>query len=126
MTKKIITGVKPTGSSMHLGNLMGAVLPFRKHAESTDAAIFIADLHALTSVKDGAKMREQSFELAVEYFAIFGIDTRIRIFRQSDIHDITKLMWILTNVTPYSLMLRAHSFKDHENKLLAISTKHRS
>jgi tryptophanyl-tRNA synthetase len=52
MTKKIITGVKPTGSSMHLGNLMGAVLPFRKHAESTDAAIFIADLHALTSVKD--------------------------------------------------------------------------
>jgi tryptophanyl-tRNA synthetase len=116
MTKRIITGVKPTGSSMHLGNLMGAVLPFQKHAESTDAAIFIADLHALTSVKDGAKMREQSLELAVEYFSIFGVDTPIRIFRQSDIHDITKLMWILTNVTPYSLMNRAHSFKDSQNK----------
>lgn len=114
--KKIITGVKPTGASMHLGNLMGAVLPFKKASEGNDSAIFIADLHALTSVKDGAKMREQAFELAVEYFAIFGIDSEITIFRQSDIAQITKLMWILANVTPYSLMLRAHSFKDAEAK----------
>lgn len=111
---------------MHLGNLMGAVLPFQKTATWNDAAIFIADLHALTSVKDGAKMREQSLELAIEYLSIYGLDTPITIFRQSDIQDITKLMWILTNVTPYSLMNRAHSFKDHENKLLAISMKHRS
>jgi tryptophanyl-tRNA synthetase len=67
-------------------------------------------------VKDGEKMREQSLELAIEYFSIYGVDTPITIFRQSDIKDITKLMWILTNVTPYSLMLRAHSFKDAEAK----------
>lgn len=114
--KKIITGVKPTGSSMHLGNLMGAVLPFKKASEGNDSAIFIADLHALTSVKNGETMRNQSFELAVEYFAIFGIDSEITIFRQSDIVQITKLMWILSNVTPCSLMLRAHSFKDAEAK----------
>lgn len=114
--KKIITGVKPTGSSMHLGNLMWAVLPFQKVAKGKDSAIFIADLHALTSVKNGEKMRDQSFELAVEYFSIFGLDTDITIFCQSDIVDITKLMWILSNVTPYSLMLRAHSFKDAEAK----------
>lgn len=116
MSKKIITGVKPTGSSMHLGNLMGAVLPFEQASRWNDAAIFIADLHALTSVKDGKTMQDQSFELAVEYFAIFGIDTPIKIFRQSDIVDITKLMWILTNVTPYSLMNRAHSFKDFQQR----------
>ena len=114
--KKLITGVKPTGSSMHLGNLIGALLPLKKILQKHDAALFIADLHALTSVKDGEKMRSQSFELAVEYFAIFGIDTPITIFRQSDIVHITKLMWILANVTPYSLMLRAHSFKDAEAK----------
>lgn len=114
--KKIITGVKPTGSSMHLGNLMGAVLPFAKNAKWNDAAIFVADLHALTSVKDGNKMRDQSLEVAIEYLSIFGVDTPITIFRQSDIHDITKLMWILTNVTPYSLMNRAHSFKDFQQK----------
>lgn len=109
--KKIITGVKPTGSSMHLGNLMGAVLPFARTAVGTDAAIFIADLHALTSVHDGAQMRDQSYELAVEYLSIFGLDTPITVFRQSDIRQITRLMWILANVTPYSLMLRAHSYK---------------
>ena len=114
--KKIITGVKPTGESMHLGNFMGAVFPAYKASKWTDSAIFIADLHALTSVQNGDTLREQSFELAVEYFAIYGLDTETKIFRQSDIHNITKLMWILTNVTPYSLMLRAHSFKDSEAK----------
>ncbi|MFO0763405.1 MAG: tryptophan--tRNA ligase [Candidatus Gracilibacteria bacterium] len=114
--KKIITGVKPTGESMHLGNFMGAVFPAYQASKGTDSAIFIANLHALTSVTNGDILREQSFELAVEYFAIYGLDTETKIFRQSDIHNITKLMWILTNVTPYSLMLRAHSFKDSEAK----------
>ena len=116
MKKKIITGVKPTGASMHLGNLMGAVLPFKEIAKNHDSALFIADLHALTSVKDGQMMRNQSLELAIEYFSIFGLDTETIIFRQSDIKNITKLMLILANVTPYSLMLRAHSFKDAEAK----------
>lgn len=116
MKKKIITGVKPTGASMHLGNLMGAVLPFKEIAKNHDSALFIADLHALTSVKDGQMMRNQSLELAIEYFSIFGLDTETIIFRQSDIKNITKLMWILAHVTPYSLMLRAHSFKDAEAK----------
>ncbi len=117
MSKKIITGIKSTGSSLHLGNLMGAVLPFAEVAKGNDAAIFIADLHSLTSVKDGKTLREQTLEIAIEYFAIYGLDTPFTIFRQSDIHDITKLMWILTNVTPYSLMLRAHSFKDKEDRI---------
>ena len=119
--KKIITGVKPTGSSMHLGNLLGAVLPFKKLAEKNDAAIFIADLHALTSVKDAETLRKNTHELALTYFSIFGIDTPIRIFKQSDIVLIPKLNWILNNVTPYSLMLRAHSFKDSETKELDLN-----
>ena len=110
--KKLITGVKPTGASLHLGNLLGAVLPFGELAQGNDSAIFIADLHALTSVKDGDLLCRQSHELAVEYFAIYGLDTPIRIFRQSDIILLPKLNWILNNVTPYSLMLRAHSFND--------------
>ena len=121
MSQKIITGIKSTGLSLHIGNLMGAVLPFQRIASGKDAAIFVADLHSLTSVKDGKTLEEQTFEIALEYFAIFGIDTPIRIFRQSDIVDITKLMWIIANVTPYSLMLRAHSFKDNEAKNIDIN-----
>lgn len=114
--KKIITGVKPTGASMHLGNLVGAVLPFDRLAQGNDAAIFIADLHALTSVKNGETLRKQSHELALTYLAVHGPDTHISIFRQSDVPLIPKLNWILASVTPYSLMLRAHSFKDAKNK----------
>ena len=114
--KKILTGVKPTGASMHLGNLLGAVLPFDRLSKGNDAAIFIADLHALTSVHDGEKLRKQSHELALTYLAIHGPDTDIAIFRQSDIALIPKLNWVLASVTPYSLMLRAHSFKDSEAK----------
>ncbi len=119
--KKIITGIKSTGSSLHLGNLMGAVLPFARLAKGNDSAIFIADLHSLTSVKDGNILRAQTLEIAIEYFSIFGMDSDITIFRQSDMTDITKLMWILSNVTPYSLMLRAHSFKDAEAKNIDIN-----
>ncbi len=114
--KKILTGVKPTGASMHLGNLLGAVLPFDRIAKGNDAAIFIADLHALTSVHDGEKLRKQSHELALTYLAVHGPDTDIAIFRQSDIALIPKLNWVLASVTPYSLMLRAHSFKDYQQK----------
>lgn len=114
--KKILTGVKPTGSSIHLGNLVWAILPFGRLAEGNDAAIFIADLHALTSVKDGAKLRSQTTEVALDYFSIYDPDTPITIFRQSDIPLIPRLNWVLNAVTPYSLMLRAHSFKDAEAK----------
>ncbi|MDQ1343858.1 MAG: Tryptophan--tRNA ligase [Patescibacteria group bacterium] len=114
--KHLITGVKPTGSSIHLGNLMGAVLPFGRLAEGNDAAIFIADLHALTSVKNGDLLRKQTHEVALNYLAAYGADTDIAIFRQSDVALIPKLNWILASVTPYSLMLRAHSFKDAEGK----------
>lgn len=116
--KRIITGVKSTGSSMTLGNLMGALLPAKKFMDASkyDTAIFVADLHSITSVKDGEKLRKQTLEVAVEYLAIYGVDSPITFFRQSDIHNITKLMWVLCNVTPYSLMLRAHSFKDSEAK----------
>ena len=101
---------------LHLGNLLGAVIPFKELAPRYEAACFIADLHALTSVKNGLTMRTQSLELAVEYLALYGVDTTITLFRQSDIVGVPLLNWILSTVTPLSLMLRAHSFKDAEAK----------
>ncbi|MBP6981493.1 tryptophan--tRNA ligase [Candidatus Gracilibacteria bacterium] len=116
MSHKIITGLKPTGSSMHLGNLMGAVLPFGQAAIGNDAAIFVADLHAVNTVKDGELLKKQTEELAVELLAIHGSNPDIIIFRESDIIHLPKMSFILQNVTPYSLMLRAHAFKDAEAK----------
>jgi len=116
--KKIITWVKPTWEMPHIGNLIWAILPFQKLSEQKDvnASLFIADLHALTSIKDAKTMRDNTRNLALTYYSIFWLDTRVTIFRQSDIVLIPKLNWVLNNVTPYSLMLRAHSFKDFQQK----------
>ena len=115
---RIITAVKPTGDMPHLGNLLGAMLPFHKLSKQkdTDALLFVADLHALTSVLDAAKLESNLRSLVAGYLAVLGLDTPVTIFRQSDVTHLPKLNWILNNVTPYSLMLRAHSFKDAEAK----------
>lgn len=116
--KKIITWVKPTWDMPHIGNLVGAILPFKNISEKPDidSALFIADLHALTSVQNAEKLKHNTRELALTYFSIFWLDTPVKIFKQSDIINIPKLNWILNNITPYSLMLRAHSFKDRTSK----------
>lgn len=116
--KKIITWVKPTWEMPHLWNLVWAILPFKRMSEmqDVDSALFIADMHALTSIKDAKTMRENTKNLALTYYSIFWLDTKVKIFKQSDIVNIPKLNWVLNNVTPYSLMLRAHSFKDSQAK----------
>lgn len=118
--KKIITWVKPTWEMPHIGNLIWAILPFKQLSEqpNSDASLFIADLHALTSIKNAKTMRDNTRNLALTYYSIFWLDTKVTIFRQSDIVLIPKLNWVLNNVTPYSLMLRAHSFKDFQQKTI--------
>lgn len=110
-----MTGMKPTGDMLHLGNLLGALIPLQQKVQNakqdSDNYIFVADLHALTSVRDGKKLKEQTFEVAVDYMSVLGTEN-ITFYRQSDITHLPKLNWILANFTPYSLMLRAHSFKD--------------
>ena len=51
-----------------------------------------------------------------ELFALLPDDAQVTIFEQSKVQHINDMMWILSSVTPYSLMLRAHSFKDSQNK----------
>lgn len=114
--KRMITGIKPTGTFPHIGNLMGAMLPLRENAKKYDTAMFIPDLHALTSIRDGKVLNENIRNGLIAYLAVLGRDTDVTIFRQSDIVGLTKLEWILNCFTPYALMLRAHTFKDAENK----------
>jgi tryptophanyl-tRNA synthetase len=114
--KRMITGIKPTGAFPHIGNLLGAMLPLRDNASKYDTALFIPDLHALTTIKDGKTLKENTRNALISYLAVLGPDTKVTIFRQSDIVGIPKLAWILSCFTPYSLMMRAHTFKDAENK----------
>ncbi|MCP4523629.1 MAG: tryptophan--tRNA ligase [Candidatus Gracilibacteria bacterium] len=114
--KKVITGIKPTGNGMHIGNYLGAFKPFLEIAQGKDAYIFIADYHSLTSVHDGSVLKENRTRLIAEYFALLPENSDITIFEQSKVQRINDISWVLSSVTPYSLMLRAHSFKDAQNK----------
>jgi len=76
----------------------------------------IADYHSLTSVHDKETLISYKKRMLCEFFALLPEDSDITIFEQSKITNINNITWILSSVTPYSLMLRAHSFKDSKNK----------
>lgn len=105
-----LTGIKPTGEP-HLGNLIGAIRPALGLADRYDAMYFIADYHALTTVRDRAEMHHYSRSVAATWVAA-GLDTdRITMYRQSDVPETFELSWILSCVTAKGLMNRAHAYK---------------
>lgn len=114
--KRILTWIKPTWNGMHIWNYFWAVKPLFDLAKWNKVYIFIPDYHSLTTVHDGEIMKRNKLRMLKEYFALLPVDSEIVVFEQSKIKHINDITWILSSVTPYSLMLRAHSFKDSQNK----------
>jgi tryptophanyl-tRNA synthetase len=115
---RILTGVQSTGTP-HLGNLLGAILPaieMSKNPEN-ESFLFIADMHSLTQIKDPQELKENTYATAAVWFAC-GLDPNKTVFyRQSDIPEVTELMWYLLCFYPYSRLTLAHSFKDKQDRL---------
>ena len=108
---RILSGIQPTGLP-HLGNYFGMMKSAIELQEKGEALYFIADLHALTTVRDPEALRNNSREIAIDFLAC-GLDPRKAcLFRQSDITCVTELSWILSTVTPMGLLERCHSYKD--------------
>ncbi len=108
---RILSGVQSSGR-LHIGNYYGAIREFVRLQDEGEALYFIANLHALNSVRDGAKARELTLETAAAFIAL-GVDpARAALFRQSDIPEITELYWILGTVLPISDLENATSYKD--------------
>ena len=109
-SKIFLTGIKPTGSP-HIGNWLGAIRPALEAAASFEARYFIADYHALNSVKDPAALRRNTYEVAAAWMAC-GLDPQKTLFyRQSDIPQVFELATLLSAFTPKGLMNRAHAYK---------------
>lgn len=89
--------------------------------ESSELYVFIVDLHALTSVHDGAKLAAGTLEAAADFLAL-GLDPEKCIFWvQSDVPEVSELSWILSTLTPMGLLERCHSYKDKVAKGIAAS-----
>ncbi len=108
---RILSGVQSSGR-LHIGNYYGAIREFVRLQDEGEALYFIANLHALTSLRDGAKARELTFETAVAFLAL-GVDpARSVLYRQSDLPETLELYWILGSVVPFANLERATSYKD--------------
>ncbi len=118
MSKKVlVSGIKPTGR-LHFGNYFGAMRQNIELANSGEyeTYIFLADYHALTTVRNGDELRAQTLEAAAAYIAC-GLDvTKASLFKQSDVREVTELTWVFNNLVTMPYMMRAHAFKDHEAK----------
>lgn len=111
--KRILSGITPSGDgTLHIGNYLGAVKQFIEFGKTHDCFLMVADLHALTTVKDKATLQKNTETLILNELALLGDLTNITFFRQSDVLMHAELTWILNNVTPLGLLKRAHAYKD--------------
>jgi tryptophanyl-tRNA synthetase len=108
---RILSGVQSSGK-LHIGNYFGALRQFLDLQHKGEALFFIANHHALTTVRNADTMRANTRDVALDYLAL-GLDPTVAtLFRQSDIHEIPELFWYLSAIAPMGLLERAHSYKD--------------
>ena len=115
---RILTGIQSTGTT-HLGNILGAILPAIELSNGAlnESFLFIADLHSLTQIKNSEELKENTYKTAAAWLAC-GLDPNKTVFyRQSDIPEVTELMWHLLCFYPYKRLTLAHSFKDKADRL---------
>jgi tryptophanyl-tRNA synthetase len=115
---RILSGIQPSGP-LHIGNYFGALRQFIDLQRENDAFYFVANYHALTSVRDAEQLRAYTFEVLVSMLAL-GLDpSRATLFVQSDVPETTELTWLLSSVTPMSWLEKCVSFKDKIQQGLA-------
>ncbi len=111
----MLSGVKPTGRP-HIGNYFGAMRQFVELQNTFSGYVFVADLHAITSLQNKEELKQNIIDVVIDYLAI-GLDPKkITFFKQSDIAAHTELAWIFNCLTTMPYLMRAHAFKDAEAK----------
>ncbi|MDD3462657.1 MAG: tryptophan--tRNA ligase [Sulfurospirillaceae bacterium] len=115
---RVLTGIQPSGA-LHLGNYFGAIKQMLDLQENSDLFIFIANYHALTSLKDAKALSDNTLDAAINFLSL-GIDpAKTTFWVQSDVKEVLELYWILSGYTPMGLLERAHSYKDKVAKGIA-------
>ena len=111
MKKRILSGIQPSGM-LHIGNYFGAMKQFVELQNNNESFIFIANYHAMTTIKDPQVLYENTLDVAMYYLAI-GLDPeKVYLFKQSDVKYVNELSWIFSTLTPMGLLERCHSYKD--------------
>jgi tryptophanyl-tRNA synthetase len=112
---RVLSGIQPTGR-FHWGNYFGAIRQYIALQNEDQAVYFIANLHALTTVREPAKLRELTLEAAIDLLALGLNPDRAILYVQSDVPEVTELTWLLMTGTPMGLLERCHAYKDKKAK----------
>ncbi len=108
---RVLSGIQPSGP-LHIGNYFGALKQFIELQHKNEAYYFVADFHALTSVRDPKLLREYTHDVIVTMLSL-GLDPdRATLFVQSDVPETTELAWLLSTVTPMGWLEKCVSYKD--------------
>ena len=116
---RVLSGIQPTGR-FHWGNYFGAIRQYiHLQDEAEDAFYFIANLHALTTVRDRDELNQYTMDAAIDLLAL-GLDPeKATLFIQSDIPEVSELCWILMTGTGLGLLERCHAYKDKKARGLS-------
>ena len=112
---RVLSGIQPTGRP-HWGNYFGAIVQYIALQDADQAYYFIANLHALTTVRDKQLLAQYSLDAAMDLLAL-GLDpNRAVLFVQSAVPEVSELCWLLMTGTPMGLLERCHAYKDKKAK----------
>jgi tryptophanyl-tRNA synthetase len=115
MKKRLLSGIQPSGD-IHIGNYFGAIKQFVDLQNEYDSMVFIADLHAITTIQNKEELSKNILNVALDYLAC-GLDPqKVYLFKQSDINEVTELAWYFNCITPMPFLERATSYKDAHMK----------
>ncbi len=118
--KRIVSGIKPSGRP-HLGNYFGMMKRVIEMQEKYETFLFIADYHAMTSIRNSEDLKKLTEELVLDYLAI-GLNPEKTVFYlQSAIPELTELAWFFSTLSSISWLERAHAYKDARAKKSDIS-----
>jgi tryptophanyl-tRNA synthetase len=109
--ERVFSGIQPSGAS-HLGNYLGAQVNYVAMQDQYEAIYAIVDLHAMTTVHDGQRLRQLSHDMVLDLLAV-GLDPdRCALIRQSDFPEHSELTWIFDTVVPVSWVERVPTYKE--------------
>ena len=108
---RVLSGIQPTGRP-HWGNYFGAIRQYIDLQNEDSAFYFVANLHALTTIRNKEQLYQNSIDTAKDMLAL-GLDPdKAVLFIQSDVPEVSELCWILMSGTPMGLLERCVSYKD--------------
>ncbi|MCF8042877.1 MAG: tryptophan--tRNA ligase [Desulfarculaceae bacterium] len=108
---RVLSGIQPSGT-LHIANYFAMMQRMIRFQQEHTLFCFVVNLHALTTVLDGERLRTDTMNACLDFLAL-GLDPDKAFFWvQGDVAEVCELTWILNNHTPVGLLERAHSYKD--------------